>query len=97
MREIGERYDDGCVYYPLNPDFRALGWAAKAGNPGRVICCNPWIWPRFTDFQDYFCGEGYGFLKSHEWLPDDGSGIFKGRYGYLGLQKIRRTTRRCAP
>jgi hypothetical protein len=77
MREIGERYDDGCVYYPLNPDFRALGWAAKAGNPGRVICCNPWIWPRFTDFQDYFCGEGYGFLKSHEWLPDDGSGIFK--------------------
>ena len=85
MNEIGERYgeglagwfyDDGCVYYPLNPDFKQLGAAAKAGNPERVICYNPWIWPRFTDFQDYFCGEGYDFLKTHEWLPDDGSGIF---------------------
>jgi len=85
MTEIGERYgkglagwfyDDGCVYYPLNPDFRKLGRAAKAGNPSRVICYNPWIWPRFTDFQDYFCGEGYGFLNNHEWLPKNGSGIF---------------------
>lgn len=84
MSEIGNRYgeglagwfyDDGCVYYPLNPDFKQLGAAAKAGNPGRVICYNPWIWPRFTDFQDYLCGEGYHFLKTHEYLPDDGSGI----------------------
>ena len=67
-------YDDGCVYYPLNPDFKQLSAAAKAGNPGRVICYNPWIWPRFTDFQDYLCGEGYHFLKSDEYLPDDGSG-----------------------
>ena len=85
MTEIGERYgeglagwfyDDGCVYYPLNPDFRQLGQAAKAGNSSRVICYNPWIWPRFTDFQDYFCGEGYSFLKNDEWLPGNGSGIF---------------------
>jgi hypothetical protein len=73
MNEIGERYgeglagwfyDDGCVYYPLNPDFRQLTSVAKAGNPGRVICYNPWIWPRFTDFQDYFCGEGYNFRRT---------------------------------
>ena len=83
--EVGRRYgsglagwffDDGCLYYPLNPDFRRLTSAAKAGNPGRVVCYNPWIWPRFTDFQDYFCGEGYEFLKVTENLPADGSGIF---------------------
>ena len=83
--EVGRRYgsglagwffDDGCLYYPLNPDFRRLSAAAKAGNPERVICYNPWIWPRFTDFQDYFCGEGYEFLKVTENLPADGSGIF---------------------
>ena len=83
--EVGRRYgsglagwffDDGCVYYPLNPDFRRLASAAKAGFPGRLVCYNPWIWPRFTDFQDYFCGEGYEFLKVRENLPPDGSGIF---------------------
>lgn len=85
MNEIGHRYgeglagwfyDDGCAYYPLNPDFRQLGMAAKAGNPHRAICYNPWIWPRFTDFQDYLCGEGYQFLKMHDYLPADGTGIF---------------------
>ena len=86
MNEIGNRYgeglagwfyDDGCAYYPLNPDLRQLASAAKAGNLGRVICYNPWIWPRFTDFQDYLCGEGYNFLRTYDYLPDDGSGIFK--------------------
>ena len=83
--EVGHRYgsglagwffDDSRVYYPLNPEFRRLAIAAKAGNPSRVICYNPWIWPRCTDFQDYFCGEGYGFLKVRDNLPADGSGIF---------------------
>ena len=36
----------------------------------------PWIWPRFTDFQEYLCGEGYRFLTTHNYLPEDGSGIF---------------------
>jgi hypothetical protein len=83
--EIGERYgrglagwffDDGCVYYPLNLPFDVLTGAAKAGNPDRLVCYNPWIWPRFTDFQDYLCGEGYDFLKNEKNLPADGSGIF---------------------
>ena len=85
MTEIGERYgeslagwffDDGCVYYPLNPPFETMACAAKAGDPGRVICYNSWIWPRFTDFQDYFCGEGYRWLKIERHLPPDGTGIF---------------------
>jgi hypothetical protein len=85
ISEIGERYghglagwffDDGCFYYPLNPRFDVLTGAAKAGNPDRLVCYNPWIWPRFTDFQDYLCGEGYDFLKNDKNLPADGSGIF---------------------
>jgi len=83
--EAGRRYgsglagwflDDSRVHYPLNPGFRRLSAAAKAGNPSRVICYNPWIWPRCTDFQDYFCGEGYGFLKVRDNLTADGFGIF---------------------
>ena len=53
----GWYFDDACVYYPLNPDFRRLTLAAKAGNLDRVVCYNPWILPRSTDFQDYLCGE----------------------------------------
>ena len=85
ITEAGERYgrklagwwfDDGCVYYPLNPPFERMCRATKAGNPDRIICYNPWKWPRFTDFQDYFCGEGYDWMKSWEYLPEDGSGIY---------------------
>lgn len=83
--EVGRRYgkglagwffDDGCVYYPLNPDFRRLTAAAKTGNPGRLVCYNPWVLPRLTDFQDYLCGEGYDFLKSWDGLPAGGTGIY---------------------
>lgn len=83
--EMGERYgeglagwffDDGCAYYPLNPDFEKLTATAKKGNPARVVCYNPWIFPRMTDFQDYFCGEGYGFLTNHQGLKRGGNGIF---------------------
>ncbi|MBZ5580723.1 MAG: alpha-L-fucosidase [Acidobacteriia bacterium] len=83
--EVGQRYgkglagwffDDGCAYYPLNPDFRSLTAAAKTGNPNRVVCYNPWVLPRMTDFQDYLCGEGYEFLKFRDGLPADGTGIY---------------------
>jgi hypothetical protein len=52
ITEVGQRYgeglagwffDDGCVYYPLNPDFRKLTASAKAGNPARLVCYNPWV------------------------------------------------------
>jgi hypothetical protein len=94
IREVGERYgaglagwffDDGCFYYPHNLPFDVLTAAAKAGNPARLVCYNPWIWPRFTDFQDYFCGEGYNFLQVDKNLPVDGSGIFTAG-PHLGLQ-----------
>ena len=84
--EIGGRYgkglagwffDDASAYYPMNPDFEKLTATAKNGNPDRVICYNPWVYPRVTDFQDYFCGEGYNFLTSHKGLIKNGNGIFQ--------------------
>lgn len=69
-------FDDGCVCYPLTPSFELLARAAKAGNPGRVICFNPWICPRFTDFQDYFCGEASRSLLADKHLPPEGTGVF---------------------
>jgi hypothetical protein len=83
--EVGLRYgnglagwffDDGRVYYPLAPDFRRLTAAAKVGNPRRLVCYNPSIYPRLTDFQDYSCGEGYGSLKAFDHLPAGASGVF---------------------
>jgi hypothetical protein len=63
--EVGERYaeklsgwmiDDGMIYYPA--PFERLGKALKAGNPERLIAYNSWVMPRFTEFQDFFFGEG---------------------------------------
>lgn len=85
ISEIGTRYgdklagwffDDGIVYYPLNPPFEKMTAAAKQNNPNRVVCYNPWILPRLTDYQDYFCGEGYNWLTDLDRLPDDRSGVF---------------------
>jgi len=64
IREMGERYgdkvagwffDDDCVFCPS--DYEALGAAARAGHPGRLVSYNPWIAPVFTPFQDIFFGE----------------------------------------
>lgn len=63
--EVGERYghklagwmiDDGMVYYPA--PFEQMGKALKAGNPDRLVSYNSWIMPRFTEFQDFYFGEG---------------------------------------
>lgn len=64
IREMGESYgdkvsgwffDDDCVICPS--DYEALGAAARAGHPGRLVSYNPWIAPVFTPFQDIFFGE----------------------------------------
>ena len=63
--EVGTRYgkklagwmiDDGMIYYP--GPFEHMGKALKTGNPDRLISYNSWVLPRFTDFQDFFLGEG---------------------------------------
>jgi hypothetical protein len=64
VSEVGARYgklldgwffDDGCCYYPA--PFEAMGKAAKAGNPDRLIAYNPWRTARLTDFQNVVMGE----------------------------------------
>ncbi len=93
--EAGERYgnklagwwfDDGTAnYYYRSAPWERLANAAKAGNPKRLICFNPWILPSPTEFQDYLAGEGNtdptlrGGLK-----PDDHGRISTGPYA--GLQ-----------
>ena len=66
--EVGERYgeklagwwfDDGTAnYYYRSAPWERLATTAKAGNPKRLICFNPWILPSATEFQDYLAGEG---------------------------------------
>ncbi|HVZ87914.1 MAG TPA: hypothetical protein VHG72_13150 [Polyangia bacterium] len=66
ITEIGNRYgtmlagwmfDDGCIYYPS--PFNRLTVAARAGNPDRMVAFNPWILPRYSDYEDFAFGEGY--------------------------------------
>jgi len=79
--EVGKRYgkklagwmiDDGMIYYPA--PFEQMGKALKSGNPDRLISYNSWILPRFTDFQDFFMGEGNEDGKAGSG-PKGGDGI----------------------
>jgi hypothetical protein len=63
--EVSNRYgkklagwliDTGMLIYPA--PFEQMGIALKAGNSDRLISYNPWVMPRFTEFQDFFFGEG---------------------------------------
>jgi hypothetical protein len=63
--EVGMRYgkklagwliDDGMIYYPA--PLEQMGKALKAGNPNRLVSHSSYVMPRFTEFQDYFFGEG---------------------------------------
>lgn len=88
-REIGERYahkiaglwiDDGMAMYPYSAPFEAITTAVKQYDSDMVIGYNSWIYPRFTDFQDFFGGE-YGItLRSagvnNPHLPVGGDGYF---------------------
>ncbi len=75
LSEIGERYgekvagfffDGGFETYLYASDFpfESVTAAARAGNPGRIISYNQWIFPKLTDFQDYWIGESGGELPS---------------------------------
>lgn len=95
ITEVGERYgdklagwwfDDGTAnYYYRSAPWERLARGAKAGNPKRLICFNPWILPPATEFQDYLAGESFtdptvkGMLNA-----GDGGRISGG--AYAGLQ-----------
>lgn len=62
LEEVGERYRDlvwGYWFdnsYPFQL-FERQAKACKAGNPGRIIGYNSGIYPRITDFQEFFAAE----------------------------------------
>ena len=83
QRYYDPHYDDTPAVGPNHAPWRRMTVAAKAGYPGRIICYNPWIYAKFTDFQDYFCGEGY---RQNHGVPVGGSGIFPEGHPHAGLQ-----------
>ena len=91
LGEISDRYgskiagiwlDDGMGYYPGGANFEKLTRAAKRNNKDFLICYNSWIFPRLTDFQDYYAGElglsDESAGMNNLYLPVDGSGVFIG-------------------
>lgn len=91
VAEISQRYgdklsglwlDDGRCYYANGVRFENVAKAAKSGNKDMVLCFNPWVLPRMTDFQDFFAGETGLNLGSagvdNPYLPEGGDGKFKG-------------------
>lgn len=104
VQEIGLRYgnklagywfdDATAVYYPLQAPWEKMTAAAKAGYSARAICYNSWIWPKATDWQDYFCGEGElteQTIAGDGYVPIGGSGKFTGG-PQSGLQAAITTT-----
>ncbi len=98
MGEISDRYgskiaglwlDDGMGYYPNGANFEKITTAVKRGNPNMVVCYNPWIFPKFTEFQDFYAGEMGLSEKSagieNPYLPVGGDGRFTGG-PHQGLQ-----------
>jgi hypothetical protein len=95
ITEVGERYgdklagwwfDDGTAnYYYRSAPWERLARAAKAGNPKRLICFNPWILPPATEFQDYLAGEGFSDPTVNGWLKAGERGRIGGG-AYKGLQ-----------
>ncbi len=84
ITEIGQRYgtnldgfffDDGMVlYYPAS--FEQLHTAARTGNPNRLISWNDYVFPRVTDFQDVWFGEGSHGQSQNGSAAAGGNGVF---------------------
>jgi hypothetical protein len=103
ISEIGTRYgdrldgwlfDDGCTYYPS--PFDKLTAAARAGYPDRMVSFNPWILPRYTDYEDFAFGEGYagnaknisnGIYTSGKQKGEQAFGNFLTEDGDWGIRK----------
>ena len=93
--EAGDRYgdrlagwwfDDGTAnYYYRSAPWERLATAAKAGNPRRLVCFNPWVLPPATEFQDYLAGEGTTDPSLQGWLKPGDHGRISGG-AHAGLQ-----------
>lgn len=88
-KEIGQRYagriggawiDDGMGLYPYNAPFKEMTSALKRYDKNMIVGYNSWIYPRFTDFQDFYCGEegitDAAAVNDSNFLPKGGNGYF---------------------
>jgi hypothetical protein len=92
LAEVGQRYGtkvagfffDGGFESRLYPNpypFELVSNAARTGNPNRVVSYNNWIFPKITDFQDYWIGE-----SAHALLPPPGASAFELDGPQAGMQ-----------
>jgi hypothetical protein len=92
LAEIGQRYGskvsglffDGGFESHLYPNpypYETVTRAARTGNPNRVVSYNNWIFPKITDFEDYWIGE-----SAHDLLPPPGNGAFEPGGPQAGMQ-----------
>lgn len=90
IREMSERYgtrvsgwffDDDCIICPL--DYEALGAAARAGHPGRLISYNPWILPAHSPFQNIHFGEAWCNDRSKDGLFIEGPNVGLQKFGMM--------------
>ncbi|NLH16659.1 MAG: alpha-L-fucosidase [Phycisphaerae bacterium] len=90
-RRYGDRlagwwFDDGTVsYYYRSAPWERLTTSAKAGYSGRLVGFNSWELPCPTEFQDFFCGEGFADPGVGGLLVVGGDGHFKSG-SHQGLQ-----------
>jgi len=88
-KEIGQRYagkiggvwiDDGMGLYPYNAPFKEMTSELKRYDKNMIVGYNSWIYPRFTDFQDFYCGEegitDAAAVNDSNYLPKGGDGYF---------------------
>jgi hypothetical protein len=62
---LSSLYSDGRFetnLYPYRVPWERMTAAARTGNPNRLVTYNQWIFPKLTDFQDYWIGESDGHL-----------------------------------
>jgi hypothetical protein len=92
LAEVGQRYGtklagfffDGeheSRLYPNLYPYEMVTGAARTGNPNRVVSYNNWIFPRITDFQDYWIGE-----STHDLLPPPDASAFEPGGPQAGMQ-----------
>lgn len=92
LAEVGQRYGtkvagfffDGGFESRLYPNpypYEMVTKAARTGNPKRVVSYNNWIFPKITDFQDYWIGE-----SAHDLLPPPGASAFEPQGPQSGMQ-----------
>jgi hypothetical protein len=92
LAEVGQRYgtkvagfffDGGFEsrFYPHPYPYEMVTKAARSGYPDRVVSYNNWIFPKITDFQDYWIGE-----SAHDLLPPPGASAFEPGGPQAGMQ-----------